>query len=256
MFSLLSVVLGKVRLFPRHKEKIDRTKRRVAEPQLPFVRWSKWSAYPCPTMWQRNRPSRRFETKLWKHTHTHTPLLPILESSFVIIRDDVGGLIDNLQQERLHKNRNSAQSIEESYLARSSISHSIRSSIRPRSNRISLGIGEFHLHEKMLAVRNNSGGGMKEISFLPIRHPGGGSGSFYFHAWMMLAGTKIRGSPRHDKDEFNPRETIETLRKWLGRIKLWRERERERENSFDESFLFSPSSSFLQLSREYFSRSK
>lgn len=148
-----------------------------------------------------------------ENTHTHTPLLPILESSFVIIRDDVGGLIDNLQQERLHKNRNSAQSIEESYLARSSISHSIRSSIRPRSNRISLGIGEFHLHEKMLAVRNNSGGGMKEISFLPIRHPGGGSGSFYFHAWMMLAGTKIRGSPRHDKDEFNPRETIETLRK-------------------------------------------
>lgn len=71
----------------------------------------------------------------------------------------------------------------------------------------------------MLAVRNKRRGEDERDIFF--------ADSAWRRKWLVLfphlddarGDENKRLSPRHDKDEFNPRETIETLRKWLGRIK-------------------------------------
>lgn len=94
MFSVLSVVLSKVRLFPqgRHKEKIDRTKRRVTEPHSSLLFVDQSGARILAPLCDKETVQVVALKQSCGNTHTHTyvPVYP----QIVIIRDDVGALID------------------------------------------------------------------------------------------------------------------------------------------------------------------
>lgn len=142
MFSVLSVVLSKVRLFPqgRHKEKIDRTKRRVTEPHSSLLFVDQSGARILAPLCDKETVQVVALKQSCGNTHTHTyvPVYPRI----VIIRDDVGALID--EPTKIPKIETLSLSLS---LSKVSLSRSIEkySPIPSVEDQISLGIGESRI---------------------------------------------------------------------------------------------------------------
>lgn len=140
MFSVLSVVLSKVRLFPqgRHKEKIDRTKRRVTEPHSSLLFVDQSGARILAPLCDKETVQVVALKQSCGNTHTHTyvPVYP----QIVIIRDDVGALID--EPTKIPQKSKLSLSLSKVSLSRSIEKYSPIPSVE---DQISLGIGESRI---------------------------------------------------------------------------------------------------------------
>lgn len=140
MFSVLSVVLSKVRLFPqgRHKEKIDRTKRRVTEPHSSLLFVDQSGARILAPLCDKETVQVVALKQSCGNTHTHTyvPVYPRI----VIIRDDVGALID--EPTKIPQKSKLSLSLSKVSLSRSIEKYSPIPSVE---DQISLGIGESRI---------------------------------------------------------------------------------------------------------------